>query len=119
MTANGIEKVSDQLQAAADQYGAQAAELEEQAKTLRDKQARVAAALVALNGARPKPAREAGAAPRVYRHFSAEDDAYIRANAGQVTIYAIAKHLGRDNSSVLGRARRLGLPTTRVTTPAA
>lgn len=107
MTTNGLDTVADQLKAAAEQYGNEAAELEQQAKTLRDKQARVAAAVAALAGSTMRTAEPAKRAPR--RAFTETDDAYIRTNWGTKRPAHIARDLGRLQGALTRRAEHLGL----------
>ena len=46
---------------------------------------------------------------RSVRRFVPEEDAFIRKNRGRITLTAIARHLGRDPSSVVSRSATLGL----------
>lgn len=46
---------------------------------------------------------------RETRRFTPEEDAFIKANIGRLTITGIAQHLGRNPASIVSRATTLGL----------
>jgi hypothetical protein len=46
---------------------------------------------------------------RKWSHFTEEEDAFIKENASKMTVYALAKKLGRRASSTYGRIVKLGL----------
>lgn len=48
---------------------------------------------------------------RTIRRFTDEEDAYIKANIGELGCTAVARHLGRNPASIVSRANTLGLRT--------